>query len=211
MATKKKTKKASSNSKDKKPKAKAKVKRVKKAPAKPKPEPFDPEVENKGGRPTLLTKEIADYICLSLAEGTSLRTICSLPGVPAKSTVLGWLLIPESQWFLDQYTRARAIQTDVLFDETLDIADDGSNDYYDKQLPGGDTIRVVDSEHIQRSKLRVDTRLKFAAQVAPKKYHPRQILTDPDGNSPTDALSQLLAEVTGQAKGFKTNGNRKKD
>ena len=208
MATQKKKTKKAKHSKNKKPKAKAKTKRVKK-PAKDKPEPFDPMNENKGGRPTLLTKEIADYICLELAEGTSLRTICNLPGVPAKSTVLGWLLKEENAWFVDQYTRARAIQSDVLFDETLDIADDGSNDYYDKELPGGTTIRVVDSEHIQRSKLRVDTRLKFAAQVAPKKYHPRQILSDPDGNSPLDPLSQLLTEVTSQAKGFKTNGKRK--
>lgn len=115
------------------------------------------------GRPTLYTEELADRICASLAEGNSLRSICKAKGMPAASTVFGWLR--SDQAFLEQYARAREAQADALFDEILEIADDSRRDY--RKTEAG---REFDHEHVQRSRLRIDTRKWIASKLLPKKY-----------------------------------------
>ena len=68
--------------------------------------------------------------------------------------------------FSDQYARAREAQADKLAEEALQIADDGRSDTY----VDGDGNVKTDTEVIQRSKLRVDTRKWLASKMAPKKY-----------------------------------------
>jgi hypothetical protein len=65
--------------------------------------------------------------------------------------------------------RARDLGYEAIAEETLSIADDASNDYMDRQV-GDRTVRVLDGEHVQRSKLRIETRLKLLAKWNPKKY-----------------------------------------
>jgi DNA-directed RNA polymerase specialized sigma24 family protein len=133
------------------------------------------------GRPTDFTQELADAICLQLAEGKSLRSICLADDMPNKSTVLRWLLDTAHAAFCDQYTRARALQIDSHVDEMPDIADDGSNDFTTRANGGGEEQDVFNSEHVQRSRLRIDTRKWIAERMAPKKYGNKVALTDPDG------------------------------
>lgn len=132
-------------------------------------------------RPSEFTQEKADAICQQLAEGNSLRSICLDEDMPAKSTVLSWLLKHEHAAFLDQYTRARELQADTHVDEMPDIADDGSNDYITKTNADGSTYEQVNSEHIQRSRLRIDTRKWIAERMRPKKYGSKVALTDGEG------------------------------
>ena len=47
--------------------------------------------KRKKGRPSLYTEVLAAQICRRLAEGETLRAICRDPGMPAISTVMGWL------------------------------------------------------------------------------------------------------------------------
>ena len=70
---------------------------------------------------------------------------------------------------MDQYAKARELQADTIFDEMFDIADDGSNDWMLKKS-GDDEIEVLNHEHVQRSRLRIDTRKWALARMAPKKY-----------------------------------------
>lgn len=123
------------------------------------------------GRPSDFTQEIADQICTKLADGNSLRSICKGEEFPGISTVIRWLAIKEDPFatFRAQYARAREAQADTLFDECLEIADDGSQDTKTVQR-GGETVEVVDQEHIQRSRLRVDTRKWMAGKLRPKVY-----------------------------------------
>ncbi|WP_431196787.1 hypothetical protein [Pseudomonas aeruginosa] len=44
-----------------------------------------------GGRPSDYTPEIAQAICMRIAEGESLRMICRDDSMPDKSTVLRWI------------------------------------------------------------------------------------------------------------------------
>lgn len=82
--------------------------------------------------------------------------------------VMRWL--SEQPAFRDQYARAREAQADYWAEEIVDIADDGTNDYVEKERSDGSTYEAVDQEHINRSRLRVDTRKWLMARMAPKKY-----------------------------------------
>lgn len=124
-----------------------------------------------GGRPTLYSPEVTTRICTELMDGKSLRSICEADDLPECATIFNWLQkYPE---FFEQYAQAREVQADLMADEICDIADDGSNDWMDRQSKDGETIRVVDHEHIQRSRLRVDARKWVASKLKPKKYGDR--------------------------------------
>ena len=58
------------------------------------------------------------------------------------------------------------MQADALFDEALEIADEASGDWTTDK----NGKLALDHEHVQRSRLRVDTRKWTAAKLAPKRY-----------------------------------------
>ena len=151
--------------------------------------------KRKKGRPSLYTEALAVKICLRLAEGESLRKICEAKGMPSAETVRRWLLDDED--FCAQYVRAREVQADRFAEEILEIADDASDDW----TVGKEDKKVVDHEHVQRSRLRVDTRKWLMARMAPKKYGDKMqhvgegggpIRTEVDLTGiPTDVLREL--------------------
>lgn len=162
---------------------KKQTKAVKKTPANIDEQTQPEQVEKPFGRPSLYSKEIGDAICEGLISGRSLIAICDNDLMPTKATVYNWLIkasyadCPQNlKDFLDQYTRARVQQADALFDECIEIADEGRNDYYMKTGKGGQEYEAVNSEHIQRSKLRVDTRMIMAERLNPKKYRPQSAI-----------------------------------
>lgn len=129
------------------------------------------------GRPSDFSQEVADHICEAIAQGESLRSICLDEGMPCKSTVFKWL--SKHQSFADQYARAREAQADHIFDEILDIADDGQNDTYTDDEGNVRTNQDV----IARSRLRVDARKWMAGKLRPKVYGEKQAIehSGPDG------------------------------
>lgn len=121
------------------------------------------------GRPSSFTKAVGDAICARLCEGESLRAICRSEGMPPQGTVFRWLTSDKA--FREQYAQAREVQADVLVDEILEISDDASNDWMIRHgKDGEETGWAVNGDHIQRSRLRVDSRKWFASKVAPKRY-----------------------------------------
>lgn len=134
------------------------------------------------GRPSDFTQETADIICERLADGESLRAICISDDMPSKTSVFRWLASNEA--FRDQYARAREAQADHLADEILEISDDGTNDWMERQGEDGKSVGwQLNGEHVQRSRLRVDSRKWYASKVAPKKYGEKvqQEVSGPDG------------------------------
>lgn len=119
------------------------------------------------GSPTSFTQKVADTICERIADGESLRSICDSDDMPSKTSVMRWLLADDT--FRDQYTRAREVQADTLFDDILDIADDARNDWMMRRGEE-DAGWQANGEHIQRSKLRLDARKWMASKLQPKKY-----------------------------------------
>lgn len=69
-----------------------------------------------------------------------------------------------------QYAIARNIGLDSMVDEMLDIGNDGSNDWMEIETARGFVKRVVDHEHVSRSKLRTDNIKWYVSKLAPKRY-----------------------------------------
>ncbi len=151
----------------------------------------------KKGRPSLYTDALAAEICRRLAEGETLRSVCRDEAMPDKATILRWLADKAKADFRAQYTYAREMQADALFDEALVIADDASGDWMEDE--GGK--KTLDHENIQRSRLRVDTRKWAASKLAPKRYGDKLQHTGEGGGPirtevdltgiPTDVLREL--------------------
>lgn len=119
------------------------------------------------GRPSSYTQELANTICERIAKGESVRSICKDENLPDAGTIYNWLAKEGEPFvsFFKQYARAKDTQAELMFDELLEIADDGTNDWM--------TVNdrdVVDHEAINRSRLRVDTRKWYLSKVLPKKY-----------------------------------------
>lgn len=113
-------------------------------------------------------------------EGKSLRSICLQDGMPTKTTVFRWLQDDRYAKFRDQYAYAREVQGDGYADETVDIADDGTNDYMvDPET--GET--KYDGDSVNRSRLRVDARKWAAGKLNPKKYGDKTLLGNADGSN----------------------------
>lgn len=58
-------------------------------------------------RPSDYNEALAESICLKIADGQSLRAICTDEEYPDRSTVFRWLADPARSEFRDQYALAR--------------------------------------------------------------------------------------------------------
>lgn len=127
-------------------------------------------LKNTGGRPKILTKALGNKICELIASGMTLRQVEKQAKMPCKAIILRWAASNEKnfKWFVDQYERALKIKWFGHVDELIDIADDGSNDWMEREAKDGEIYVVVNKEHIQRSRLRVDTRKWIASKELPK-------------------------------------------
>lgn len=113
------------------------------------------------------TKKILNEIVEWISEGKTLREFCRRNSL-SPTTVYSW--INKDDDFCERIARARDIGADVIAEEILEIIDDASNDYMVRDLGEGIEVEVLDREHIQRSKLRAEMRLKLLAKWNPKKY-----------------------------------------
>lgn len=102
----------------------------------------------KTGRPSGFSKHVAEALCARIADGESLRQICSDPEMPGKRTVFSWL--QDNTEFQHQYARARDQQAASYADDIVDIADTEPDP--------------------QRARVRIDARKWHASKLAPKKY-----------------------------------------
>ncbi len=140
------------------------------------------------GRPPMeFDQDIADTICERLADGESLRTICADEAMPGRTTIFKWL--GQFDAFANQYARAREAQADALFDDIIEIADDGTNDWMERKNADGESIGWAENgEALRRSVLRVDARKWIAGKLGPKKYGEKTLLTGADGEGPVQVL-----------------------
>ena len=121
-----------------------------------------------GGRPSSYTPEMGALICERVAAGQSLRAVCRDPELPDRATVYRWTT--KNPEFRSQYAQAREILYAHWAEEILEIADDGTTDYQLKVGRNGREYEAVDQEHINRSRLRVDTRKWLLSKLRPGQY-----------------------------------------
>jgi len=114
-----------------------------------------------------LTPELANAICEAIATTPrGLDYICrNTPDFPSAATV--HRMLRDDKDFCESYLRARERQADLIFDECLEIADGSGNDTTIDPETGH---AKTNGDVIQRAKLRVDTRMRMAGKLSPKKY-----------------------------------------
>lgn len=119
-------------------------------------------------------------ICERMACGESLSQICRSPEMPDRKTVYRWRL--ENEAFAKLYERARTILHEHWADEIIDISDDSRNDWVTREMRNGGTEKVVDHDHINRSRLMVDSRKWLLSKLRPEYGEKvRQEVTGKDG------------------------------
>lgn len=111
---------------------------------------------------TLEAQIIADMV----SDGITLIKACRDLGISHTGI---YAKINGSAKFAAMMETAREAGYDVIADGCFDIADDTTSDMIEVETRNGPKI-VVDREHIQRSKLRIETRLKLLAKWHPKRY-----------------------------------------
>ena len=148
------------------------------------------------GRPTKYSKALADRICERLAEGRSLREVCREPDMPHEATVRGWA-VKDKDGFFTHYTQAREIGYHAMADELLEISDDGRNDFIER-LENDERPNWYEyqAEHVQRSRLRVDTRKWMLSKALPKIYGDRLAVE----HDVSDKLAERLDQARERAK-----------
>ena len=75
-----------------------------------------------------------------------------------------------------QYARARDFGYEILADEILEIADDGTNDWMERQQRNGSIETVTNKDHLERSRQRIDARKWLLSKALPKKYGDKQTI-----------------------------------
>ena len=132
------------------------------------------------------TPEVEERIIEGLTDGVPLRVLCRQDDMPSWRTVYDWINADPS--FASRVAYARDLGFEAIAEDILDIADD--------------TPAI--SEHVQRSKMRIDTRLKLLACWSPKRYGNKQDVSigNKEGetlkvqsNAENAALTLHLAEV----------------
>ena len=134
---------------------------------------------NGPARSYLYTEKLGDEICRRLANGESLKSIARTPGFPSASAIRAWAL-DAAHPFAVPYARAREAGYHTLAEELLEISDDSSRDLKEHETANG-TVFTVDHEHINRARLRVDTRKWLLSKMLPKIYGERLRIGGEDG------------------------------
>jgi hypothetical protein len=112
-----------------------------------------------GGRPSEYTPGIAEAICIRLASGESLRSVCTSDDMPDKTTVLRWLARNEE--FRTQYARSKEESAEAIAEEYFDILD---------EMPPAKSDGSLDSAAVAWAKNRADGRKWYLSKIMPKKY-----------------------------------------
>lgn len=130
-------------------------------------------IPNYGGRPRKHSIAMENRICGFISMGYSLNKVCLYSDMPAIPTVLAWLNDKDKEGFSDKYAHAREMQTEILEDQIVDIADDAAQPLILKGelvLIDDKPIMVVDNASVQHARLRIDTRTRHMEVTKPKKW-----------------------------------------
>jgi hypothetical protein len=116
--------------------------------------------------------KVMDILCAAIASSSSSIATILASGhegntLPGYSTVAVWMAKDDA--LREQYTRAKEAQAEHMAEEVVDIADAGTNDWMEANDPDNPGYRA-NGEHIQRSRLRIETRKWLMGKLKPKKY-----------------------------------------
>ncbi len=140
----------------------------------------------------------AEAFLAHIEAGHTATSWCSVDGNPKFSTVYDWARKDET--FAARFAQARETQGRALIERAQDIADNSAEDW----IVTDDGKTRLNTEHIQRSKLRVETMLKRAACFCPSLFGTRVQMEGVKGGEaikvqssgpPEPAVTDLASEI----------------
>jgi hypothetical protein len=121
------------------------------------------------GHPRItLTQQLAEKICDLVAGGNTIRKIGDMKGLPSRATIRRW--IAENEEFRRAYALAKEGLVEDILEEINEIADDATNDYGLEEGTDGTPVVREKKETVARATLRIATKFKLIAKMAPHKY-----------------------------------------
>lgn len=136
------------------------------------------------GRPSLYSPEVIETLCERIRGGRAMADVCRDADMPAYRTVKDWIdetddggqATERALLVSAAIARAREELEESIALDIMAIADDGTQDF--RQGKNGP---VFDSEHVQRSKLRIDVRFRLLAKMNPAKWGDKVQHADAEG------------------------------
>lgn len=149
--------------------------------------PIKKEPAKRGAPEFLYDHDQALEICEKIATSVmSIKDLCKLnTNWPKQTTIMKWRIANKD--FATLYETAKKDQVENLVDECLEIADNSSNDLITDEF--GNTR--ANTELVQRSKIRIDTRKWLASKLAPRIYGERIAVDNKITISHEDALKEI--------------------
>lgn len=160
------------------------------------------------GRPTDYSPEIAETICQRIIEGLSVRKIADMDDMPTESTIYLWLA--RYSEFSEKYNEAVQHRTTKYMDECVDLADNMPDGVMFIGLDGRLYERIevltltvqeramaqlqpigLTTELIAKRKLQIETRLKAAARMHPRKWGEKATVALEGGDKPVEVNGEL--------------------
>ena len=127
--------------------------------------------------------QLALNVCdLIVEKGYTTQNACKELGI---SRMKFYSLIQTDTDIANNYARAKEIDAERFADEILEIADGSDNDYVNTE----EGVKFQ-SEHVQRAKLRVDTRKWLLSKRLPKKYGDKVDVTT--GGKPIESVGTSI-------------------
>ncbi len=138
--------------------------------------------------PVRFSEDLAREICIAISNSTlGIRDLCKMHSHwPNANTIMEWKIMHPS--FGELYARAKQSQVEILVDEIVQIADDTTHDTLTKTNKDGDEYYVPNSEYINRSRIRIDTRKWLASKLIPKLYGDKIQVEKTDASQDEDVL-----------------------
>lgn len=145
------------------------------------------------GRPSKYSPEITNEICLRLASGRSLLSICDDDDMPHRDSVFVWL--GKHKEFADNYARAREAWAEYEFENMMLIADTPKEGRRTKENDDG--TEIVYEDMLGHRNLQVSTRKWILERMNARKYGQliKNEVTNPDGSLRGMSEEQAAAKL----------------
>ena len=124
-----------------------------------------------GGKVQAISAALVERVCERVANGETLTAVLRDPGMPSWSSF--HRRINSSYDLRAAVARAREAGYARMADDLLEIAEDGRNDYVERQGRNGKPFIALNDEHVRRSQLRIDTRKWLLSKVLPARFGER--------------------------------------
>ena len=116
------------------------------------------------GRPTIFTEKLAAKICQRIADGESIRAICSDADMPSTTAIFRWIANGKYDGFRQLYESSMQIRLETLGDGLIELADAP----IERNAAG-----AIDSAAVQMRRLQIETRRWILSKLLPRKYGDR--------------------------------------